>query len=372
MPLLNYSDIKSLIPDSVVKYYGNKYKLYEAIMENCTKHVPNGSFVKKGDLLYVIKLKASSTEYWRVIVRSPYSGYIEYNQSVNLPRSMYLEYLNDNLNFVIFYENEHEIYFTYDLEIDKITNTARVVWETEAICRYGEQVGAFELNIKSNHPCLHFRYKGFRLNVNDRLFFVDEKGNPIINLTVVRSEHKFKTQYKEVDILLSDTDIKALKNSQLSKIAIIFANEDSRITLNECPFNSPYDLSDAVLPYHKAFQLYLDAYCSALEIAEISYQSDVKQASCEIATDHCHVYLMKDLRNGYHKIGISKDPQYREKTLQSEQPEIEMICHKRYPSRKIAEAIEAALHKAYGEQRIRGEWFNLTATDVQMLRETLS
>ena len=68
----------------------------------------------------------------------------------------------------------------------------------------------------------------------------------------------------------------------------------------------------------------------------------------------------------------AKDPKYREKTLQSEQPEIEMICNKRYPSRKIAEAIESALHKAYAERRVRGEWFKLSDIDIQMLRETLS
>ena len=81
---------------------------------------------------------------------------------------------------------------------------------------------------------------------------------------------------------------------------------------------------------------------------------------------------MHDKRNGYHKIGISKEPKYREKTLQSEQPAIEMICNKRYPSRKIAEAIEFALHKAYAEQRVRGEWFDLSPEDVIMLKESLT
>lgn len=81
---------------------------------------------------------------------------------------------------------------------------------------------------------------------------------------------------------------------------------------------------------------------------------------------------MCDKRNGYYKIGISKEPKYREKTLQSEQPAIEMVCNKLYPSPKIAKAIEFALHEAYSEQRVRGEWFDLSPEDVIMLKESLT
>ena len=69
---------------------------------------------------------------------------------------------------------------------------------------------------------------------------------------------------------------------------------------------------------------------------------------------------------------MSNKPPVREKTLQSEVPAIEMVCSKKYPSRKIAKAIESALHNAYAEQRVRGEWFNLSPTDILMLKETLS
>ena len=85
----------------------------------------------------------------------------------------------------------------------------------------------------------------------------------------------------------------------------------------------------------------------------------------------CYVYLMRDNTNGYHKIGISNKPEYREKTLQSEKPSIEMLACKKYPTRKIAEAIESALHTAYSQQRLRGEWFNLTNADVAAIIETL-
>ena len=85
----------------------------------------------------------------------------------------------------------------------------------------------------------------------------------------------------------------------------------------------------------------------------------------------CYVYLMLDNSNGYNKIGISNTPEYREKTLQSEKPSIEMLACKKFPTRKIAEAIEYALHTAYSQQRVRGEWFILDDVDVAAIIETL-
>jgi hypothetical protein len=80
---------------------------------------------------------------------------------------------------------------------------------------------------------------------------------------------------------------------------------------------------------------------------------------------------MQDTTNSYYKIGISNNPDYRERTLQSEKPTIEMIACKKYPTRKIAASIESALHTAYSQQRLRGEWFNLTDADVAAIIETL-
>ena len=68
---------------------------------------------------------------------------------------------------------------------------------------------------------------------------------------------------------------------------------------------------------------------------------------------------------------MSNNPEYRERTLQSEKPTIEKVCARQYPSRIIAEAIESALHKAFGEKRLRGEWFDLTQEEVEMLKATL-
>jgi len=81
----------------------------------------------------------------------------------------------------------------------------------------------------------------------------------------------------------------------------------------------------------------------------------------------CYVYLMEDTANGRYKIGMSKKPEYRERTLQSEKPEITLICSKMYSSRDEARKIEKELHQRFKNNRIRGEWFNLSYLDGGIL-----
>ena len=70
-------------------------------------------------------------------------------------------------------------------------------------------------------------------------------------------------------------------------------------------------------------------------------------------------YLMLNERNGMTKIGYSKDPKFREATLQSQEPEVKMIF--KY---KGTRATERAVQNEFATSRVRGEWFNLS--DDQM------
>jgi len=114
---------------------------------------------------------------------------------------------------------------------------------------------------------------------------------------------------------------------------------------------------------------------SKLEGWTIDIETMIKNQSNDFNSsrdEECFVYLMRDLRNKSHKIGISKHPTTREKTLQSEQPLTELITSKKYINRKIASAIEKALHDVYSHKRRRGEWFNLNEDDVHELKVTLN
>lgn len=129
--------------------------------------------------------------------------------------------------------------------------------------------------------------------------------------------------------------------------------------------------------FQTLIEVFLEAAAKEVKWApssERNIQSPHKKATEDYAdqADYCYVYLMNDTSTGYYKIGMSNNPEYRETTLQSQKPTIVKICHKRYPSRRIAKAIEAALHKVYESKRIRGEWFSLKERDIWEVKQTLS
>jgi len=74
------------------------------------------------------------------------------------------------------------------------------------------------------------------------------------------------------------------------------------------------------------------------------------------------IYVMIDKNTGYYKIGKSINPKYRERTLQSEKPTIEML---HVFSGKSSD--EKKLHEIFKQKRIRGEWFDLSGSDVQLI-----
>jgi hypothetical protein len=77
-----------------------------------------------------------------------------------------------------------------------------------------------------------------------------------------------------------------------------------------------------------------------------------------------YVYLMHNKRNNLIKIGKSKNPGHREKTLQAEEPEIMMIA-----VWKASDKLESDLHRQYKHKRNRGEWFNLSFRELKNIRQ---
>lgn len=74
------------------------------------------------------------------------------------------------------------------------------------------------------------------------------------------------------------------------------------------------------------------------------------------------VYLMSHV-NGLTKIGLSRNPSTREKTLQAEDPRLKLIWS--VPgSRKM----ERRLHDIFGSVRVRGEWFNLRSHHIDWIK----
>lgn len=77
-----------------------------------------------------------------------------------------------------------------------------------------------------------------------------------------------------------------------------------------------------------------------------------------------HIYLLKDERTNYYKIGRSINPKVREKTLQSECPTYKII----WISELTSPSVEKTLHKIFTNQRIRGEWFELSNDNIKFIK----
>lgn len=110
------------------------------------------------------------------------------------------------------------------------------------------------------------------------------------------------------------------------------------------------------------------------ECAEFSMYSfnNFNQPKNKNKETSCYTYLMFDIKTGYYKIGISKNPIYREKTLQSQQPLIKTLAFKKFATRKAASDMEKYFHNMYFSQRKRGEWFELTKADEHEIIKFLS
>jgi hypothetical protein len=71
-------------------------------------------------------------------------------------------------------------------------------------------------------------------------------------------------------------------------------------------------------------------------------------------------------QNGFTKIGRSKNPKFREKTLQGQEPNITILVEWNGPK-----SMEKELHIKFDSKRIRGEWFDLNVSDLIAIKDEL-
>lgn len=209
-----------------------------------------------------------------------------------------------------------------------------------------------------------------KFNKGDTFHFMFNNGTLLNYQLKTSSSIANNPDYKQVSFSLLPQDIVLFATELVTGIRYTFANGDVPIDLY--PENEIASLS---------FKLYFQKYRQALIECGVDMESqsfedsiieEVKKDEPTWKDSSCFVYIMKDESNGFYKIGISNKPEYRERTLQSEKPTIVLLKSKEFPTRTIAEAIESALHKAYGEKRLRGEWFELDNKDVDDVIRTLS
>ncbi len=97
----------------------------------------------------------------------------------------------------------------------------------------------------------------------------------------------------------------------------------------------------------------------------IKYQQNSKNHT-KLSPPNQFVYLMKNNRSGFYKIGRSVNPKFRERTLQAQEPQIELLDTCIAPKE-----LEKELHQQFSNKRIRGEWFELNNIDVNTIIEKM-
>jgi hypothetical protein len=247
------------------------------------------------------------------------------------------------------------------IELDPYTNERRIEWEKHLDVQIGDGE-SFSLEFVNGEAS--FCFDTFdKLSKGDSVSFLFKNGDVVDYVIKSTSKNKCRALFT-----LYQEDLDAFVGSELISYRITYnkANEsETRLVANDV-LGHPYK--------NEAISMYVKDYLETLHKLLPNYQipqRTVIKSHRNYVFEGCYVYLMHDISNGYYKIGISNKPEYREKTLQSEKPTIELLTCKKYPTRKIAEAIESALHSAYSQQRIRGEWFNLDDVDVATIIETL-
>ena len=94
-----------------------------------------------------------------------------------------------------------------------------------------------------------------------------------------------------------------------------------------------------------------------------------EKSKTKIKTKSGNVYLMINNVNGRIKIGrTTRDPVYREKTLQSQEPEIDLLFYKNV---LFMMETEKYLHRFFKRKRFRGEWFDLSEDDIKKAKSII-
>lgn len=329
----------------------------------------NIAYANKGDKLFTINAKKliRSQEIYSFSVYAKTDGWYVTDQSLNCKEVVYSVYRQ--LRFFCFSSMEEwEDYyffaikgFSYSIEDDLFEGTKIIKWDGSK-----SRLGSF--SIEANEMGYFLKYKWSRkwrgrneMGIGDEITLLFEDKMKL-SFTSKDNPSRASDDTDEYFYLfpISQYTVNKLISQEIVAIRVHFANGDAPCTLQRSDFDF-YGLSRLWLK--KNVQLYEQlGYKAEKEITEDAPAVEGK----------CSVYLMLDEANGYYKIGISNKPKYREHTLQSEKPTIKLICAKEYPNRRIAEAIESALHKAYIAEHMRGEWFNLTTKDVQEIIQTLA
>ena len=276
---------------------------------------------------------------------------------------------------------------TAEIIIDDFTGNKIIKWETvgynEKIKRPGIETSSldneilflFSFNNIENKDFIVFSFisNDLKLIKDDIVSFLFENGR-MIKFKINNSSHKVSQYGSENKVQITDDEIFLFEKEKFLKWKITSAKTNYEIiggkgyeySAYKNPMELNYVVQNLAREYRELVRSEIQDYKPLLEHETFTTLIDSRES------EECYVYLMIDITNQYHKIGISNKPSWREKTLQSEKPSIELIASKKFVSRRIALSIEKAFHNTFADKRVRGEWFQLDSFDVEEIRITLT
>lgn len=331
-------------------------------------------YVKEGEKILSMHLSIHNlidSKYTIINVYARQSGWVFYKDKIEY--GDYFSYIKNECFLKVYKTEESLINAQLNnsvlLKNDLFTKRPIIIGEKYGGSKDGFIFGPFlvypEYNNGEHRFNILFGGRRFYLYRYYTIILLMESGK-LINLDkLVKSTKSNNNIYTEKTYsVITFEDIKLLGTEDIKKIRIL--NNEGNVELECEPFEK--HLNSRMI--QKVFRDYINKYISIfLTIDPTDYENQGKDEHRK--DKKCYVYLMRDETNLYYKIGISNKPKYRERTLQSEKPTIILICSKEFPTRKIAESFEKALHNAYSKKRIRGEWFKLDENDIKELKETL-
>lgn len=350
----------SMFPDDFVRR--NKQSYETKSLQFSHNVALYDKFIKKGDEILQVSFETTYpfSDYYSIF--APQDGYLHYNPYADICRCTKNSGTAKVCDIYDTFEELADSCYSCDVRIatDDFTGEEILTWNKVkgkissgfSIDRSGITLSLMAIN--------KVPYLGVISGAEKILLLFENKRILDYNIDVYD-----KWQGRIPIIPLTKDEMLLFYESPLSKV---------RVMVGEVPCT--YEITGIQIPL---FSLYVKKYLSELDKLGVDWRSIEKPVIEEtpleeisIKNEACYVYLMWDTTNGFHKIGISNNPRYRERTLQSEKPTIELLKAKQYPTRLIAESIEAALHRAYSDKRLRGEWFNLSPEDIEHIIETLS
>lgn len=162
-----------------------------------------------------------------------------------------------------------------------------------------------------------------------------------MNYSTINEIHAYNTFQKQLRTILEKDGYFTITNIDIEELRKIGPN-GSLINL-----------------HHKAIKKIISIVDFYREIFDDSYKKALE--SC-----NNYVYLMINAETSLIKIGYSKNPIFREKTLQSQEPQIYLIAC--WNANKI---VETELHRKFKKNRVRGEYFKLGFNDLKELKDAM-